>query len=106
MVATEVGNPVYMDFNPRQVPFLSSLSSPDEALVDGWRAPLAMPPVAINWAGLGNAVNVQLYNQAVLPPDTVGDVGLGVPSGSVMLEIGYDRTLVDAVPEDVDPAGP
>ncbi len=32
---------------------------------------------------------------------TVGDVGLGVPSGSVMLEIGYDRTLVDAVPEDV-----
>ena len=26
--------------------------------------------------GLGDAANVQLYNQAVLPPDVVGDVGL------------------------------
>ena len=76
VVAMEVGNPVYGDFNPRQVPFLSSLSSPDEALVDGWRAPLVMPPVGTNWQGLGNATNVQLYNQAVFPPDTVGDVGL------------------------------
>lgn len=76
VLAVEVGNPVYMDFNPREVPLLSRLSSPDEALIDGWRAPLVMPPVTIHWQGLGNASNVQLYNQAVAPPDTVGEVGL------------------------------
>lgn len=76
VVVQEVGNPVYLDFNPRQAPFHFGQSSPDEALVDGWRAPLAMPPVQGSWDGLGNAANVQLYNQAVLPPDVVGDVGL------------------------------
>ena len=47
----------------------------DGAISEGGRAPNVMPPTIVNFEGMNNTANGQLFGFTVSPPDTNGDIG-------------------------------